>query len=183
MRSLILATWLAAGALGLASPAEAQTRFSLLGGGAVPFGDLADAADPGPRFGARLEYQPVNALGQRRLISAFLEGSFAQLESAVTPVVGGLQPEPSDPSLANATAGFRVYAEQTAFFLQAGAGWLMFSPNYGDDLHGVDLHAGAGFLVDAPVMVEVDVTLHQAFGEEDLSLSYLVAQLGASLPF
>lgn len=182
MRSLILATWLAVGALCLAAPAEAQTRFSLLGGGVVPFGDLADAADPGPRFGARLEYQPVNALGQRRLISAFVEGSFAQLESVVEPIVlGGATLKVEDPSLAAAVAGFRVYAEQTAFFLQAGAGWLMYDA--GDDLHGVDLHAGAGFLVEAPVMVEVDVTLHQAFGEQDLSLSYLVAQLGVSLPF
>ena len=181
MRSLILATWLAVGALAVASPAEAQTRFSLLGGGLIPFSDLSDAADPGPRFGARLEYQPVNALGQRRLISGFVEGAFAQLELSSDFV--DVDPSFDDPSVTTASAGFRVYAEQTAFFLQGGAGWLMYSPAAGDDLHGVDVHAGAGFLVEAPVLVEVDVTLHQAFGEDDLSLSYLVAQLGVSLPF
>jgi hypothetical protein len=172
----------------LAAPVEsrAQTRLTVLGGGLVPFGDLSDITEASLRGGARLEYQPVNALGKRRLLSWFLQGIYSPLE-VKSEVKDPLEQagQDGDASLLTVDAGIRAYSKVAPLFLQAGAGWTRYSPpGPGSSQDAFDFHAGAGFLIPIPLLyLEADVTIHQAIGSNDLSFTYAAANAGVSLPF
>lgn len=181
-----------AGLLGLAlclflpAGADAQSRLTLYGGGLVPFGDLEEVADPSLQLGARVEYQPVNARGKRRLNSWFLQACWTPLElkpevQAELEAAG----ESTDVHLAVVSVGARVYARAAPLFLQIGGGWAWYDrPGASSATDLVDFHLGAGFLIPIPLLyLEADATIHQALGSDDLSLTYLSVNAGVSLPF
>ncbi len=162
-------------------PAAAQTRFSVTGGAVVPFGDFADATDPSPRFGVRAEFQPVNAIGQRRLLSVLLDGSVAILDAK--PVVVGGSPDDESSTLLSIGAGVRAYSRVAPFFVSGGVGWARWQNDLGPDRNGFDLQGGLGFLVPlGAVMVEVEAVLHEVLFDED-DIQYLTAGAGLALPF
>jgi hypothetical protein len=166
--------------------AGAQTRLTLFGGGLVPFGDLEKVTDPSLEVGARAEYQPVNALGKRRLNSWFLQACWTPLETKpeleAALASGG---ESADADLVVVSVGARIYSRAAPFFLQVGGGWGLYdAPGATSSEDVADFHVGAGFLLPIPLLyLEADASLHQAFGSNDLSLTYLSANAGVSLPF
>ena len=106
MRSFLL--FLAAG-LVFASPGFAQTRLAVAAGGVVPFGDLGDVADPSVAGGLRLEIQPVNALGQRRLLAFTFSGTYSSLgASSEQEAALALTGESTDSDLLQLDAGIGV---------------------------------------------------------------------------
>ncbi|MCA9753940.1 MAG: hypothetical protein R3B81_12510 [bacterium] len=179
---LVLPTVLLVGA----TDALAQTRLAVFGGGLVPFGDLEDTTESSFRVGARMEYQPVNARGQRRLLAWFAQVAFSPLSvKAEAQEAARLAGASEDATLFGVEAGTRVYSRTAPLFLQAGAGWARFDPpGDGDAGDALDFHLGAGFLVPVdPMFLEADVTLHQGIGSDDLSFTYVAAHGGLSLPF
>ncbi len=170
----------------LAAPAAAQTRLSLIGGGVVPFGDLDDTSDPSIRFGLRGEYQPVNPLGQRRLLS--FHGTFAytamQLDGEYERILDESGAD-SDSHLLEISGGVRAYSAAAPFFVTGSAGYARFRPGGdGDGVNGVDLAAGLGFLLPASLaLLEVEGAIHQFIAEDDVDFQYLTVTLGIGLPF
>lgn len=165
-----------------AAPATAQTRLSLLGGGIVPFGDLDEGADPSLMFGLRAEFQPVNPLGQARLLAFSASAAYASLDrDSGSVVVEGT----SDPYLLEVTGGVRVYSRVAPFFVTGVAGYSRVQgAGGGDAVNGATAGVGLGFVV--PVvssLVEVEGVLHQVLAEDDVSFQYLTVLLGLGLPF
>jgi hypothetical protein len=183
MRSLLL---LLAAGLALASPAAAQTRLSVAAGGVVPFGDLGDVADPSLAAGLRLELQPVNALGQRRLLAFTFAGTYSSLDptserEAILDQIGGSK----DSSLLQVDAGIRVYSAVAPFFVSGAGGYSRFDPTgNGSALQGGHVSAGLGFLTPVPFgTVEVEGRLSQVFLEDNQDFQLLTVLLGVGLPF
>ncbi len=167
-----------------AGPASAQTRFSVTGGAIIPWGGFADAVDPSPAVGARVEFQPVNVIGQRRLLALVLDATVGLLDEAALPAVGGTPPADvdSDASLLAFGGGIRAYSRVAPFFVSGGVGWARYDAAQVSAEHGVDLHAGLGFLVPTgSVILEVEVALHEmVFSRNDLQ--YLSASAALALP-
>ncbi|HMB70171.1 MAG TPA: hypothetical protein VKU85_12700 [bacterium] len=177
--ALILIAWVLVAAV----PASAQTRLSLVGGGLVPFGDLDEGAEPSAAFGLRAEYQPVNALGQPRLLSIHLSTIYSELDRD-----GGELPAEladSDPFLLEFTGGVRAYSSVAPFFVTGTAGFAKADLGLGgESVSGFTAGAGLGFV--APVMaslVEVEGVIHQVLAEDDVNFQYLTVMLGLGLPF
>lgn len=184
----VLPCLLGAVVLGLClAPAEAdaQTRLTLFGGGLLPFGDLEEIVDPSLQLGARLEYQPVNARGKRRLNSWFLQACWTPLEpKSEIKAAAEARGESADADLAVVSLGARIYSRAAPLFLQIGGGWAWYDRPGLDAEDLADFHLGAGFLIPIPLLyLEADASIHQAFGRDDLSLTYVSANAGISLPF
>lgn len=171
--------------LSAAPAAHAQTRLSLLGGGLVPFGDLDDGADPSMAAGLEGELQPVNALGQRRLVAFCARGVFSSLD--VKGATKAALPPGSDTgsSLLELSVGVKAYSRVAPFFVSGGAGYSRFDPaGDGGGVNGVNIAAGLGFLVPVRLAVlQVEGQLHQVFAEDDWDFQYLTVLLGIGLPF
>jgi hypothetical protein len=170
--------------LAAAAPGSAQTRFTLAGGGLVPFGDLGDSTDPSLRAELRVERQAVNALGGVSLLSfvAYAAYSDLQLKSEVEDVL--VLGDETDPHLLELGGGVRVYSAAAPFFVTGGAAWTRYRPaGAGDARSGADLHGGVGFLLPMGLfLLEPEVTAHAVF-LEDADLQFLAATLGLALPF
>jgi hypothetical protein len=182
---------LAVAALFLGTPASAQTRLTLFGGPLVPFGDFDEVADLSWTAGARVEFQTVNAIGQRDQLSYFIEGSYSQIlaDEELELVLEDLG-EDSDSSILGAAAGVRVYMRPAPLFISAGAGYIRYTPPAdAGGLDGLDLQLGLGFMLPFErVQLEAVAVAHEAllnaedgFGDEDLQ--YLTATAGIALPF
>ncbi len=183
----IAAVLIAALLVGLAvdaGPASAQTRFSVTGGAIIPWGGFADAVDPSPVVGARVEFQPVNVIGQRRLLSFVLDATVGILDVASTTVIGGAPPDDpdTDATLLTFGGGIRAYSKVAPFFVSGGAGWARYDAAGLSAENGLDLHAGLGFLVPTgSLILEVEVSLHEmVFSEDDLQ--YVSASAALALP-
>jgi len=182
MLALSAAALLAASAVPTAS---AQTRLTLLGGGLVPFGDLDDAADPSLAVGLEAEFQPVNALGQRRLLALTASAVYSSLDidsgykAALPPGAG------TDASLLELNVGVKAYSRVAPFFVAGSAGYSRYDPaGGGKSANGVNIGAGLGFLVPVQIaLLQVEGRLHQVFAEDDVSFQYLDVLLGVGLPF
>jgi hypothetical protein len=195
MRSVVLVVAGVLIVLGTLPAASAQTRLSLEGGLLVPLGDFADRAELSPRFGLRAEFQSVNVLGQRRLLSYFARVSFADLaateeaERFLAQWGGG-----SGPYLIEAGGGVRVYSQAAPLFVVAGASYVRCRPaGEPDGRNGIGLAGGLGFAVPiASWLAEGEVALHGVLldgggrlGDEELAqdLQYVTALVGFALPF
>ena len=174
------------------APAGAQTRLSLEGGVVVPLGAFGDLTDASLRYGIRAEIQPVNAIGERRLLAWFARVGFADL-SFDSEVERTLYPDglAHEPYLLDVGGGARVYSRVAPFFVSAGAGWVRYRPGgVGSSARsGVDLYGGLGFSAPvASVHVEAELALHEALlGGDSVSggddLQYVTGLLGLALPF
>lgn len=179
-RSLLLVV---AALLSGATVSEAQTRFSLSGGALVPLGKFMDTVDASARFGARAEYQKVNAIGEKSRLSYFAQFHYTSLSLAdeyKRALEGaGLS---TDASMLDVGAGVRVYSRLTLFFVTAGGGWVRSEISDSRD-DGFDVFGGAGFTVPLFLfMAEGQVTAHSAFfGDDDFQ--YLNAMVSLAMPF
>jgi hypothetical protein len=170
---------------GLSAPAQAQTRLTVAAGGLVPFGDLDDVADPSARAVIRLEFQPVNAIGQASPLAYTLHVAYSDLSldsdlKALLIAAG----EDTEPYLLEVGGGIRVHSRVAPFFLTGGGGYARYLPGgAGGDRNGVDLHGGLGFLFPAGIVVlEAEATGHAVILDDD-DLQFLAVTLGVALPF
>lgn len=190
MSRFSLAVALLAG-LFVTSPAFAQTRLTLFGGPLVPLGDFGDGADLSWTAGARGEFQRVNAIGQRRLLSFFVEGAYGAiaLDSDVEASLEALDLDTSS-SLFSLGGGARAYSRSAPLFVSVGAGYLRFLPaGDADGMNALDLQAGAGFLLPfESFQAEASAVLHEALldapeGFADDDLQFVTVTAGVSFPF
>jgi hypothetical protein len=163
--------------------ATAQTRLAAEVGALVPTGDFSDAFDTSPWFGARVEYQPSNPLGQIANVGLYVRGAYADLQpsstlDAILAIAGG----DNSMSYVEGGVGARVYSIALPFFLAAEA-------NYGRLKSGSDttnafapaLGLGLSFGL-AGVFVETEVRGH-AFMAEGSTQNFLTFNVAAGLPF
>jgi hypothetical protein len=183
MRPFLL---LLAAGLAFAAPVSAQTRLAIAAGGIVPFGDLGDVADPSVAAGLRLEFQPVNAIGQKRLLAFTLAGTYASLgatseQKALLAQTGGS----TDSGLLQVDGGIRVYSGVAPFFVSGAGGYSRFDPSGpGPARSGGHVSAGLGFLAPIPFgTVEVEGRLSEVFLENNQDFQMLTVLLGLGLPF
>ncbi len=181
-------------ALALAAhPAAAQTRLTLFAGPLVPLGEFGDGADLSWTVGARGEFQRTNALGQRRLLSIFVEGAYGAV-SLDSEVEAFLEEQDLDTStsLFTVAGGMRAYARTAPLFLSAGAGYLRYLPaGDADGMNGLDLQIGAGFSLPVEsFQAEAAAVLHEVLldtpeGSESAvdDLQFLTVTAGVSFPF
>jgi len=166
-------------------PAHAETRLTVGAGGLVPFGDLGDVTDPSARAVIRLEFQPVNAIGQSSPLAYTVHVAYSDLslDSQVKDLLIAAG-EDTEPYLLEVGAGIRVHSRVAPFFLTGGAAYARYLPGgAGGDENGVDLHGGLGFLFPAGIVVlEAEATGHAVILDED-DLQFLAVTLGVALPF
>jgi hypothetical protein len=165
----------------VAGPAHAQTRFSVEAGPLVPFSDFGDAVDASAWIGARLEYQPMNALGQVAELAFVAQTGYADLELD-TNVEG-------DASLWALGAGIRVYSMALPFFLHGGVEYMSTELEYGPvdastDGFGPTFGAGLNFGLGG-VFVEVEGRLHLGVGADDDEIDprFTTVTAALGLPF
>ena len=186
MRRFPLLPGVLLGLLIFAAEGSAQTRFTIGGGLLVPFGDLEELNDPSFRGTLRFEAQSVNALGKRKLVSAYVQASYTDLalksEIEEDILADG---EDSNAYLIEAGGGARFYSRAAPLYLQIGAHYLRWRPGGSrDGLNGGDVHAGLGFLVPLYFFfVEADAAYHLAVMQEDVNFQFLTGTVGVSMPF
>jgi hypothetical protein len=167
-----------------AAPAASQSRFSLGAGALLPLGTFDDnGADVSARVGGRVEFQSVNAIGQKGRVSWFVQAHYTELtlDDAYKNLLENAG-YTTDATMYDAGAGIRVYSRIEILFLTAGGGWVRTDiAGRADD--GVDAFAGAGVAVPLYVfMVEGEVTAHNGFFDGD-DIQYLGATASLAMPF
>lgn len=169
--------------LSLGSPTFAQTRLAVEVGGLLPTGDFSNDFDASPWFGARVEMQPSNPLGQVANLGLYARGSYSDLQSSsgwdqLVATANG----DNSMSYIEGGVGARVYSIALPFFLAAEA-------NYGRIDDGIDttsafspaLGLGMKFGL-AGVFVEAEARGH-AFMASGNTSNFLTLNVAAGLPF
>jgi hypothetical protein len=173
-------TTLAAGLMVL--PAQAQTRLALEAGPLLPSGDMADVVDASAWFGARLEIQRVNALGQAAALGIIVRAGYADL---ATDSDYEAQFGDAKASYFDIGVGARAYSVALPFFVSADLAWSRFEAS-DESSNGVTPSLGLGLEYGlGGAFVEFEARGHIAFLNEDnadnLTFVTLTAALG--LPF
>ena len=167
----------------MAPMATAQTRLAVEAGALLPTGGFSDNFDASPWFGARVEYQPSNPLGQVANLGLYVRGAYSDLQpsSALDQLVS-LANGNNSMSYVEGGVGARVYSIALPFFLAAEA-------NYGRVDNGIDttnafspaLGLGLNFGL-AGVFVEAEARGHAFMANGDTQ-NFLTFNVAAGLPF
>lgn len=168
------------GSFGTAS--QAQTRLSAEVGVLMPTGDMGDAFESSPWFGARVEYQPTNPLGQVATLGLFARGSYSdlQLESAFEQLLAN-QGQDTSASYFDVGVGARVYSVALPFFLSASANYAKLDQGGSDDsAFAPAIGAGLNFGLGG-ISVEAEVRGHAYMGDD--TQNFVTFNVAAGLPF
>ncbi len=169
--------------LTLVASAGAQTRLAVEVGSLVPTGNFSNAVDASPWFGARIEYQPSNPLGQVANLGLYVRGAYSDLQnsSMLASQILGMNRDDST-SYVEGGVGARVYSIVLPFFLSAEANYARLdtgvdSQNAFSPSIGLGLNFGL-----AGVFVEAEARGHAFMGDGD-TLNFLTFNVAAGLPF
>lgn len=166
----------------LGAPSQAQTRLSAEVGVLMPTGDMGDIFETSPWFGARVEYQPTNPLGQVATLGLYARGSYSdlQLESGPEQLLAN-QGLDTSASYFDVGVGARVYSIALPFFLSASANYATLDPGDADDsAFAPAIGAGLNFGL-AGIFMEAEVRGHAYMGDD--TQNFLTFDVAAGLPF
>jgi len=168
-----------------ALPVSAQNRLSIEGGGFFPLGNMEEAIDTSAYIGAAFEFQRMNALGQTALMSFFLRGGYAPLQtkSEVKEALESLG-QSSDSSFFEAMAGMKAYSSAAPLFLAVSAGYVNYSPPGQNGKSGLGMGIGLGLSFGgSAVRFAIEGRANYAFMDGTDNLEYLSAVASVGFPF
>jgi hypothetical protein len=157
---------------------HAQTRFAVEAGGLLPSGGMGDTIEESLWFGARMEIQKVNALGQVASGSILIRAGYSDLSVKKDAAEG------ASASYFDVGLGARVYSTAIPFFLSAAGSYARYDPVGTNSKNGFTPSIGAGLALSlGNLFIEGEGRINFALVEDIDNVQFWTLTGALGLPF